>query len=223
MRYPALLTSLAVAAVLSGCGEVRQDVTRSNPEVLSFSQDVDAAVIQDRAVALNAMAEQLARQSALYGTASTANGASQGAEAVPASALVESIRNMNGQISALQSSLPELVAEQDAKLSRLKVRRSTRTISRQNFELRTGAIQESRVAIVASLTQAIQQTEQASLNITAAVEQGQQGLVWHLGATNQLARAADSVRSTISPLESVARPQTDRIVLNAAPRSGELR
>ncbi|MEP2892267.1 hypothetical protein [Tateyamaria sp.] len=260
MRIAALVSSLTVAVVLSGCGVVRQDVTRSNTDHLSFSQNADAVAIQEQANALNLMADQLVRRStvrgavtgaavtcglaalsvgsaqscvvgaAAGGVAGAAVGRAKGerevaqrVELVSANALVRSIRGMNGQMSAIELSLPELLAEQDAELADLQIRRATRAVTQKEYENGVRAIRESRATIAEALTLTIEQTEVASRNMTVAMQQGQLGLDWHLNAANQLGREAHSARSTISPIGPLSFAQDERVALNAAPRSGELR
>lgn len=260
MRFATFLSPLAVVAVLGGCGAVRQDVTRSNADHLSFTQNADAVAIQEQANALNLMADQLVRRSTLRGAATgavvscglaalsvggaqscvagaAAGGAvgavlgrakgerevAQRVELVSANALVRSIRGMNGQMTGLQLGLPELLAEQDAELADLQIRRAAGAISQKEYEASVRAIRESRATIAEALTLTVEQTEVASRNMTEAMQQGQSGLDWHLSATNQLAREAHSARSSISPLGPLAFAQNDQVALSAAPRSGELR
>lgn len=261
MRFPALLSSFAVAAVLGGCGVVPHGTTRSNVDPLSFAQTSDAGLIADQAVALNLMADQLVRRSTVRGAVTgavvscglaavsvgsvqscvvgAAAGGAAGAaigqaagqrdveqrvELVSANALVRSIRGMNGQMSALQSGLPELLAEQDAELVDLKTRRSVGAISRKQYEQGVANIRDSRAMIAEALSLTITKTELASANMAGLATQGQSGLDWHLSATNELAREAHSARARITPLTVVSASQTfDQGPLSAPPRSGELR
>ena len=121
-------------------------------------------------------------------------------ELVSANALVRSIRGMNGQMEALELSLPELLSEQDAELADLKMRQDTGAITSGEYEAGVAAIRQSRAQIAEALTSTIARAETAHGNLEEASQRGQTGLDWHLGATSSLAREATSARSTISLL-----------------------
>ncbi|WP_299146117.1 hypothetical protein [uncultured Tateyamaria sp.] len=121
-------------------------------------------------------------------------------ELVSANALVRSVRGMNGQMDTLQLSLPDLLAEQDAELQDLKIRRDAQALSQADYETSVDAIRQSRARIAEALTATIRNAEQAHANLEDATRQGQDGLDWHLSATSQLAREAHSARSSISLL-----------------------
>jgi len=121
-------------------------------------------------------------------------------ELVSANALVRSVRGMNGQMDTLQLSLPELLAEQDAELRDLKLRRDTQALTDAEYETGVDAIRQSRARIAQALTATIHNAETAHANLQDATRQGQDGLDWHLSATSQLAREAHSARSSISLL-----------------------
>lgn len=236
-RIPILFSSLSVIAVVGACAPASQVTTRADTTPLSFQQSPELNSVEEQAVALNHMADQLVYRSTVQGAASgaiiscgvaslwggarscavgaAAGGAAGGflgrafgkrdvdtrVELVSADALVKSIRGMNGQMDALQISLPELIAEQDAELSDMKMRRDVGALSQTEYEQGVFTISQSRARIAHALTLTEEQAKQANFNMQNVGEQGQDGLDWHLSATAQLAREANSARSMISPLE----------------------
>ena len=159
------------------------------------------------AVATSGGVESCVTGAAVGGAAGAVVGAAQGnrevadrVELVSADALVRSIRGMNGQMDALELSLPDLLAEQDAEFRDLEMRRDAGAVTPQEYNERVNAILGSRARLTEALTLTIAQVEQAQSNIEGAASQGQSGLDWHLSATAQLAREANSARSMISPL-----------------------
>ena len=258
MRYTALFSSLSVVAVVGACAPISQITTRADTNPLTFQSDATTAAIEDQAVALNRMADQLVRRSTMRGVASGAavacglavvsagsaqscavsaaagavaggligrqvgeNGVEARVELVSADAVVRSIRGMNNQMDAIEITLPELIAEQDAELTDLEMRRELSVISRSEYKKGVSAITDSRTRIAESLTLTVAQAEQANFNLQKAGEQGQDGLDWHLSATAQLAREADSARSLISPLSPLTVSEADLVA--HTPRSGVLR
>ena len=121
-------------------------------------------------------------------------------ELVSANALVRSIRGMNGQMRDIKLSLPELLEEQDAELSDLKMRREAGALSEADYSSGVAAIRESRATIAHALSATIEQSKIARANLEDASQRGQSGLEWHLGATSALERDATSARSRITLL-----------------------
>ena len=258
MRYSALFSSLSIVAVMGACAPISQITTRANTNPLTFQSNINSDAIEDQAVALNRMADQLVWRSTARGAVSGAavacslaavsvgspescavsaaagmvaggligrqtgeDGVEARVELVSADALVRSIRGMNGQMDAIEITLPELMAEQDAELADLDMRRELGVVSRSEYKKAVSAITDSRARIAESLTLTVAQAEQANFNLQKAGQQGQDGLDWHLSATAQLAREADSARSLISPLSLLILSEADLVA--HAPRSGVLR
>lgn len=236
-RISILLSSLSVVSVVGACAPTTQIATRAETAPLSFQQGPSLNAVEDQAVTLNLMADELVFRSTVEGGAnagifacgiatlwngaqSCAVGAAAGAatggffgratdrratddpaEMVSAAALVQSIRGMNGQMDMLEVSLPDLLAQQDAELTDLELRRDVGSMSQAEYEQSVFAISQSRARIAHALTLTEEQAKQANYNMQIAGSQGQDGLGWHLSATAQLAREASSVRSLIAPLE----------------------
>ncbi|MEL6450325.1 MAG: hypothetical protein AAFQ19_03625 [Pseudomonadota bacterium] len=144
---------------------------------------------------------------AVGGLAGAAVGHAQGqrevakrVELVSANALVRSIRGMNAQMDALQLSLPALLAEQDAEIADLQMRRDSGALSEAAYAASMENIRQSRALIAAHLSDTVTQAELAQGNLQEASQRGQTGLDWHLGATGELMREAQSARSSISLL-----------------------
>lgn len=148
---------------------------------------------------------------ALVGNARGQREVTNRVELLSANELVRSLRGMNNQVSVLQVSLPELLAEQDAELRDLRTRREIGAISAKEYDAGVERIRQSRARIAESLTLTSQQAKLAKANIEQASLQGQTGLDWHLVATAKLAREVHSARSSISlldmPLASAPAPQ----------------
>ena len=114
--------------------------------------------------------------------------------------LVRSIRHANAQLDQIETSLPRLLAAQDAELDALALAQAGGTMSSEAYEKRKAQIAADRAALAEALSLSATQAQLAEQNLRAAAEQGQTGLEWHISATSQLARETVSARSTISLL-----------------------
>ncbi|MCX7558479.1 hypothetical protein OS190_02795 [Sulfitobacter sp. F26204] len=115
-------------------------------------------------------------------------------------ALVRNLRKANDSFAMIETSLPDLLARQDAELNRLSLTFASGQISRETHDKRLATIRQDRAALAEALLQTATQSKQAAANLKAASEAGHGGLDWHISATEQLARETLSARSTISLL-----------------------
>jgi hypothetical protein len=115
-------------------------------------------------------------------------------------ALVRNIRHANAQLDQIETTLPALLASQDAELDALAIALAGGTISQKKHDARKAQIAADRAALAHALTLSASQSQLAEQNLRTAAEQGQTGLDWHISATSQLARESISARSSISLL-----------------------
>lgn len=115
-------------------------------------------------------------------------------------ALVRNLRKANGNLASIQSSLPDLLAAQDAELSRLSLSFAAGQVSKENHDKKAEAIRRDRAKLAEALMTTAQQSQKAAANLRAAAQAGHTGLDWHIGATEKLARDALSSRSNITLL-----------------------
>ena len=161
---------------------------------------------------------------ALFGRSKGQRDVDARVELISANELVRSIRGMNQQMDALEVSLPELLAEQDAELSDLEIRRDAGVLTVADYEAGVDTIRQSRARIAEALILTSEQSKQANFNMQKAAQDGQNGLDWHLSATAQLAREAESARSTISLLDGgLPAPMPAPKVVSLVPGPGVLR
>lgn len=121
-------------------------------------------------------------------------------ELVSANALVRSIRGMNDHMDALDLTLPELLAEQDAELADLTLRRDAGALTEAEFDAQVEAIRLSRAHLATTLTETARNAETTQTQLEEAADRGQTGLDWHMHSVGAIAREATSARSTISLL-----------------------
>lgn len=124
----------------------------------------------------------------------------QRVELVDPNQLVRSIRETNGEMENLTGTLPQLLAAQDKELDALSLQRDLGTISQSAYEKRYNEIKNHRTDLAQSLSLSSGQANLAAKNLENAATQGQTGLEWHFGATKNIAKQAESARSTISLL-----------------------
>lgn len=115
-------------------------------------------------------------------------------------ALVRNLRKANDNLASLQTSLPDLLAAQDAQLNKLSLSLAAGQISKETHDQRVKAIRDDRAKLAAALLNTAQQSQKAATNLRAAAQSGHRGLDWHIGATDQLARDSLSSRSSITLL-----------------------
>ncbi|MFL4469501.1 hypothetical protein ACERZ8_06320 [Tateyamaria armeniaca] len=236
--------------------------TRAELDPLNFRDGQSLTVVEVQADALNNMADQLARdtrvrrasnsaiiacgraiftpgRSAACGFGAERRGLfgqdrTEPVELVPAVALVDSIQDMTGQMDTLETGLPAMIVEQDAKLAELNQRRAEGAVSQAEFDMEVAQINRTRARIADALAVTAAQAEQANINMQTASRRGQVGLGWHLSATAQLAQEAKVARAQLGLLEGPAPAPQDYVAsnLNAyasdaaithVPRSGEFR
>ena len=260
-RIPILFSSLSMMAILGACAPANEITTRAELDPLGFREDPNATAIEIQADALQQMTNQLAQDSALpraYNSALVSCGVAifapakatgcklggerramfgrdRGVELVPAVALVDNIQDISGQLDAVETGLPELIAQQDAELTDLNARRDAGVVSESAFNAEVAAINQIRTRLDAALALTATQAEQANFNIQTASQRGQAGLDWHLSATAELAREAEIARAQLGLLEQAAPPVVEDYVassgptyasaddLSFLPRPGELR
>ena len=260
-RIPILFSSLSMMAILGACAPANEITTRAELDPLGFREDPNATAIEIQADALQQMANQLAQDSALpraYNSALVSCGVAifapakatgcklggerramfgrdRGVELVPAVALVDNIQDISGQLDAVETGLPELIAQQDAELTDLNARRDAGVVSVSAFNAEVAAINQIRTRLDAARALTATQAEQANFNIQTASQRGQAGLDWHLSATAELAREAEIARAQLGLLEHAAPTVVEDYVassgptyasaddLSFLPRPGELR
>lgn len=115
-------------------------------------------------------------------------------------ALVRNLRKANDNLASIQSSLPDLLAAQDAELNHLSLSFAAGQVSKETHDMRVNAIREDRAKLAEALLMTAQQSKKAATNLRAAAQAGHSGLDWHIGATDQLARDSLSSRSSITLL-----------------------
>ena len=115
-------------------------------------------------------------------------------------ALVRNLRKANDNLASLQTSLPDLLAAQDAQLNKLSLSLAAGQISKETHDQRIKAIRDDRAKLAEALLMTAQQSQKAATNLRAAAQAGHSGLDWHIGATDQLARDSLSSRSSITLL-----------------------
>lgn len=259
-RIPILFSSLSVMAIVGACAPANEITTRAELDPLSFRENPNASAIEIQADALQKMTDQLAQDSALpraynsalvscgvaiFAPAKAAGcnlggerramlGSDREVELVPAVALVDNIQDISGQMDAVETGLPALIAEQDAELADLSARRDAGVVSESTFNAEVAAINEIRTRLDSALALTATQAEQANFNMQTASERGQVGLDWHLSATAELAREAQVARAQLGLLEQSAPVVQDFVASSAPvyvsaehlsfrPRPGELR
>jgi len=210
MRYPTILASLSMVAVLGACAPTTDIVTRTETVDLTFRQSIRANTVEDQAFVLSQLGDQLVRQSSIGG-----------ATPVSDEALVRSIDEMNSQMDVLTVGLPALLEEQNTALDTLKQRRKSRDISRAEYNDGVEAIDQSRARIADALSMTALQAERAAFNIQAASYRGQPALDGRFDKTAQLARKAQSASSTVKPVKAVKSPRPKLTTVTL--RSGVLR
>ncbi|MEX0311235.1 MAG: hypothetical protein AB3N17_13440 [Tateyamaria sp.] len=137
---------------------------------------------------------------AAFGRAAGQKEVERRVEIVSPNALVRSIRGMNDHLDELTLSLPDLLAEQDAELLDLDMRRDSGAIDADAYARAVANIRQSRADIADALTASAENVTAAQGNLEAAQAQGQNGLDWHINAAGHLAQDVASARSHISPL-----------------------
>lgn len=115
-------------------------------------------------------------------------------------ALVRNLRKANDNLASIQTSLPDLLAAQDAELNRLSLSFAAGQVSKQAHDTRVKAIRDDRAKLAEALLMTAQQSQKAATNLRAAAQAGHSGLDWHISATDQLARDSLSSRSSINLL-----------------------
>lgn len=250
-RSSILLSSLFVVSVVGACAPANEITTRAELDPLDFRQGQSMSVVEIQADALTNMADQLALESRVRGAFNSAlvdcglailtpgkrpvcgRGGGSG-ELVPAVALVDSIQDMKGQMDTLEVGLPELIAEQDARLAELEALRAAGSVSQVQYDEEVAAITLSRARIGAALSATAEQAERARANMQTASARGQMGLGWHLSATTQLVQDAKGVHAQLALGDLPVQVREEYVASNAPvystavpirhrPRSGELR
>ncbi|MEL6806500.1 MAG: hypothetical protein AAFO97_01865 [Pseudomonadota bacterium] len=261
-RITILFSSLSVMAIVGACGPANEITARAALDPLSFRENPNATAIEIQADALQQMTDQLAQDSSLpraYNSALVScgvaifapakgtgcnfggerramlwSGREREVELVPAVALVDDIQDISGQLDAVETSLPALIARQDDALADLTARRDAGVVSEAAFNAEIAAIKQVRTRVDAALAATATQAEQANFNMQTASQRGQSGLDWHLSATAELAREAQVARAQLGLLEQTAPVVQDYVASNAPvfvsadqltflPRPGELR
>ena len=115
-------------------------------------------------------------------------------------ALVRNLRKANTNLDAITTSLPQVLAQQDAELNRLTLAYAANQISRETHETALHTIRQERANLAEALMITVKEAKLANSNLKHAASQGHSGLDWHIAATEKLARETHSARSTISLL-----------------------
>ncbi|WP_439111773.1 hypothetical protein [Lentibacter sp.] len=111
-----------------------------------------------------------------------------------------SLRNANATLSEIKTSLPSLLAKQDAELKALKRQRAANTITEEAYTARLDEIRATRAKLADALMDSADKARTSADNLGLAASQGQSGLMWHIGAAKRLEEESISTRSTITLL-----------------------
>lgn len=115
-------------------------------------------------------------------------------------ALVRNLRKANTNLETITTSLPTLLAAQDAELNRLSLAFAANQITPETHAKAVQTIRSDRADLASALMMSAREARQASKNLREAAAKGHSGLDWHISATDQLARDTHSARSSISLL-----------------------
>ncbi len=114
--------------------------------------------------------------------------------------LVRNLRKANDNFASIKTSLPDLLAQQDAEVTRLSLAYASNQISKEQHDTAVAAIRNDRANLAQALMLTSGESQKAAANLKTAAAQGHTGLEWHIAATEELARETLSARSTISLL-----------------------
>ena len=115
-------------------------------------------------------------------------------------ALVRNIRAANDHLADIQTSLPDVLARQDAELLALSDAHLMGQMSSAEYTAGVARIKVERANLAEALSLSAAEARRASDNLREAQRRGQTGLEWHIGAVSELENAALSVRSDIKLL-----------------------
>lgn len=115
-------------------------------------------------------------------------------------ALVRNIRAANDHLTTIQTSLPAVLAQQEAELLALSDAHMMGKMPSAEYTAGVERIKVERANLAEALSLSAAEARRASENLQEAQRQGQTGLEWHIGAVSQLESATLSVRSDIKLL-----------------------
>lgn len=121
-------------------------------------------------------------------------------EIVQPAKVLPTLTSARAQLRQVQTTVPALLAAQDAELADLHARVATGAVPQSEYDGRLAAIRQARTDLAAALLSAAEQTRATRDAMTAARDQGQDGLDWYLSTTEEMERKVMSTRSTISLL-----------------------
>lgn len=114
--------------------------------------------------------------------------------------LMRSLRTTQDHVDQMNKSLPQVLADQDVALAKLRTQRETGQISQAAYDAGIADIRNSRAAIAEALTLSGKEMQASRANLQNAVDRGQTGLDGHLDATRTLEKDVYSARSAITLL-----------------------
>ena len=104
------------------------------------------------------------------------------------------------QLSEIKQTLPQVLAQQNAELARLKQQKAANALSQEEYDARFNAIRDARAALAAALSESADKARVSADNLGTAASQGQSGLMWHIGEAKRLEDDSMSTRSQITLL-----------------------
>ncbi|WP_341199097.1 hypothetical protein [Lentibacter algarum] len=104
------------------------------------------------------------------------------------------------QLSEIKQTLPQVLAQQNAELARLKQQKAANALSQEEYDTRFNAIRDARAALAAALSESADKARVSADNLGTAASQGQSGLMWHIGEAKRLEDDSMSTRSQITLL-----------------------
>ena len=104
------------------------------------------------------------------------------------------------QLSEIKQTLPQVLAQQNAELARLKQQKAANALSQEEYDARFNAIRDARAALAAALSESADKARVSADNLGTAASQGQSGLMWHIGEAKRLEDESMSTRSQITLL-----------------------
>jgi hypothetical protein len=114
--------------------------------------------------------------------------------------LSNTLLDANKKLGEIKQSLPEILASQDAELSRLREQKAAKEITQDSYATRVSQIREDRAKLADALMDSADKARISADNLGVAASQGQSGLMWHIGAAKRLEDEAMSTRSQINLL-----------------------
>lgn len=108
------------------------------------------------------------------------------------------ISRTSARVGSLNTRLHDLLAAQDREIAAMKRARAADEMTQAEFDARLSAMRDTRAALGQALTLSAKRAAEARQLLLDAQHKGQQGLTWHIDATEELEADALSAKSAIS-------------------------